>query len=196
MNRRDTRVRQQVASHCLHYPDDVRLPLLRRALEEVPDAGLSALLDHLARSSAVAAARHYVEVFDTEADRCLHLTWFTDGDTRRRGGSLAALKLEYRRHGFRLDDGELPDYLPVLLEFAALTGEPGQRLLAGFRPALRLLHRNLLAAGTPYAAAVGSVLATVPVRDDVRPVTVGAPVEQVGVEPVLLGYPTLPERTR
>ncbi|QFZ19787.1 nitrate reductase molybdenum cofactor assembly chaperone [Saccharothrix syringae] len=193
-----TRVHHQVAAHCLHYPDAVGgvLPLLGRCLAEAPDAGLAGLVDHLRRTPAVEAARHYVEVFDTKADRCLHLTWYTDGDTRRRGGALAALKQRYREHGYLLDPGELPDYLPVLLEFAAHTGEPGVRLLASYRPALELLHRNLLPLGTPYAPAVATVLATLPVRDDARPVTGGAPVERVGLEPVLLGYPTGPrERT-
>ncbi|KOV87960.1 hypothetical protein ADL03_05770 [Nocardia sp. NRRL S-836] len=185
-------MRHQIASHCLHYPDDVRdrLPLLRQCLDEAPDQGLAGLLEHLERTPPVDAARHYVDVFDTKADRCLHLTWYTDGDTRRRGASLAAVKEEYRRHGFRLTDGELPDYLPVLLEFAALTGEPGRRLLARFRPALVLLHRNLIPLGTPYAPAVAAVLAGVPVSDQARPVAADAPVERVGLEPVLLGYPS------
>ncbi|MFI9011533.1 nitrate reductase molybdenum cofactor assembly chaperone [Actinosynnema sp. NPDC053489] len=196
---RGTRVRLMVASHCLHYPEGLheRLPLLRRGLAEAPDAGLAALLDHLAGTPPVEAARRYVELFDTEADRSLHLTWYTDGDTRRRGASLVALKQRYRGHGYLLGDGELPDYLPVLLEFAAHTGDPGVRLLAGYRPALDVLHRNLLPLGTPYAAAVASVLATLPVRADARPVATDAPVERVGLEPVLLGYPTrLPEPTR
>jgi nitrate reductase molybdenum cofactor assembly chaperone NarJ/NarW len=196
---RATRVRQQVAAHCLHYPDAPaeRLDLLSRCLEEAPDAGLAAVVDHLRRTPPVEAARHYVEVFDTKADRCLYLTWYTDGDTRRRGASLAALKQRYRRHGFEASDDELPDYLPVLLEFAALTGEPGLRLLSSYRPALELLHRNLLPLGTPYASAVAAVLATVPVRDGARPVAADAPVERVGLEPVLLGYPTRPpEPTR
>ncbi|MBW4718547.1 nitrate reductase molybdenum cofactor assembly chaperone [Saccharothrix obliqua] len=189
MSRRDTRVRHRMASLCLHYPDDVRdrLPLLRGGLAEVPEPGVAALVDHLERTSPVDAARHYVEVFDTKADRCLHLTWYTDGDTRRRGGALAALKQEYRRHGLRLADGELPDYLPVLLEFAALTGEV--RSLAGFRPALDLLHRNLVALGTPYAPVVAGVLATLPARVETRALH-GDEVEFVGREPVLLGYPT------
>ncbi|MCE6999101.1 nitrate reductase molybdenum cofactor assembly chaperone [Saccharothrix sp. S26] len=195
---RTARVRQVVASHCLHYPDDElreRLPLLRRCLDEVPDPGLAALLDHLRRTPPVEAARHYVEVFDTDAQRCLYLTWYTDGDTRRRGASLAGLKREYRRHGFVPAAGELPDYLPVLLEFAARTGEV--RPLSGYRPALELLHRNLRDLGTPYASAVATVLATVPVREDARPVAADTPVERVGLEPVLLGYPTRPpESTR
>ncbi|RKT53807.1 nitrate reductase molybdenum cofactor assembly chaperone [Saccharothrix australiensis] len=197
-------VLQHVAAHCLHYPDDgllARLPLLRRCLAEVPRRqapGVAALLDHLGSTSPVAAGRHYVEVFDTEADRCLHLTWFTDGETRRRGGSLATLQGVYRRHGFRPAGGELPDYLPVLLEFAAVAGAPGQALLAEFQPALDLLHRNLAAIGTPYAPVVAAVVATLPQRSDHRrpdhrrPVAVGGrpPTERVGVEPVLLGYPT------
>lgn len=196
MNRRH-RTLWQAAAHCLSYPDDTlydRLPLVGRCLADTPV--MDPLLDFLARHTPLAAARHYVEVFDTVADRCLYLTWYTDGDTRRRGGALAGLKAGYRGHGLRLVGGELPDHLPVLLEFAARTGAPGQRLLAGFRPALELLHTTLTAFDTPYTSALTAVLTTLPHRGPTRPATARPPDELVGVEPVLLGYPTIRESTR
>ncbi|PPK71113.1 nitrate reductase molybdenum cofactor assembly chaperone [Actinokineospora auranticolor] len=193
---RKTRLRHRLASCCLHYPDDLipQVPLLRRCLAEVSAPGVEAVLDYVDGISPVAAARHYVEVFDTKANRCLHLTWYSDGDTRNRGGSLAAIKAEYRQRGYALAPDELPDYLPVLLEFAALTGS--QRLLTRFRPSVAMLHRNLVALGTPYAAVVADVLRDVPERDDATPVPRAAPVERVGLEPVLLGYPTFAESHR
>ncbi|ALG08616.1 nitrate reductase molybdenum cofactor assembly chaperone [Kibdelosporangium phytohabitans] len=194
---RAVNVLHQVASHCLHYPDDQlrqRIPLLRRCLGEIPAklaGGVPAVLDHVTRTSSVDAARHYVDVFDTKPGRCLYMTWYTDGDTRRRGGALAAMKSTYRQHGFQLADSELPDYLPILLEFAALTGQPGRELLARFRPGLDLLHTKLSAIDTPYAAVVAAVIATVPQAANALPAGLTPPAEQVGLEPVLLGYPTV-----
>ncbi|SMC67463.1 nitrate reductase molybdenum cofactor assembly chaperone [Kibdelosporangium aridum] len=197
-----TKVLHQVAAHCLHYPDVElyrRITLLRDCLAEIPPKladGITPLLDHLSATSEVDAARHYVDVFDTKPGRCLYMTWYTDGDTRRRGSSLASLKGIYRQHGFRPAAGELPDYLPILLEFAAQTGQPGQHLLARFRRGLELLHTNLSTMDTSYTAVVGAVIATVPQVPDALAAESQRTVEQVGLEPVLLGYPTILEPTR
>lgn len=187
----------QAASMCLHYPDGRcydHLALLRRGLADIAGAesgGITTVLDYLAGTAPGDAAQHYVTVFDTKPRRTLYLTWYSDGDTRRRGSSLAELKGLYRTHGFRLTAEELPDYLPVMLEFAAKAAAPGQRLLAGFRPALELLHHNLEDFGTPYAAVVRAVADTLPPIDHPsRPATIDAPSERVGVEPVALPYPT------
>nr|WP_042191350.1 nitrate reductase molybdenum cofactor assembly chaperone [Kibdelosporangium sp. MJ126-NF4]CEL20019.1 Respiratory nitrate reductase delta chain [Kibdelosporangium sp. MJ126-NF4]CTQ97242.1 Respiratory nitrate reductase delta chain (EC 1.7.99.4) [Kibdelosporangium sp. MJ126-NF4] len=194
---RATRVLQQVAAHCLHYPDDElysRIPLLRRCLAELPArqvGEIASVLDHFEQTAPVDAARHYVDVFDTKPGRCLYMTWYTDGDTRRRGGSLAAVKSTYRQHGFQLADGELPDYLPILLEFGALAGKPGLELLARFRQGMELLHSKLSAIDTPYTAVVGTVIATVPQSPAALPADTRQSTEQVGLEPVLLGYPTV-----
>ncbi len=71
---------------------------------------------------------HYVEVFDLSRKHTLYLSYWTDGDTRRRGEVLAAFKQRYRRSGFLVDTpGELPDYLPLVLEYAARRPATGPR---------------------------------------------------------------------
>ncbi|MGW5053667.1 nitrate reductase molybdenum cofactor assembly chaperone [Actinokineospora sp. NPDC004072] len=161
---------RQIAAWCLHYPDAAlrdRLPLLHECLAETPPGAaalLAPVLAHLRDSDPGAAERHYVEVFDTRARRCLYLTWYTDGDTRRRGRSLAELKSRYRSGGFHPPEDELPDYLPMVLEFAARGGQAGERVVAEFRPALHTLHQRLADLGTPYASAVAAVLDTVPAK--------------------------------
>lgn len=204
MRARQTRLLQRIAAMCLHWPDEqlhTALPLIAEAARELPapqrDA-VAGVVAHLEQAGPVAAGQRYVELFDVRPGRCLYLTWYTDGDTRRRGGSLARLKQVYRDNGFHLNDGELPDYLPVLLEFAALGGDPGQRLLAEFRPALVRLHQALSKIDTAYASLVEAVLTTVPApRKGTSPLPPAPPVEQVGMEPVLLGYPTTrPEGVR
>lgn len=182
-------VLRAVAGWCLQYPDDSVLgktALLRAALNEIADvpgrAELLRVLDHLDGPSP---GEHYVEVFDRKPRRTLHLTWYTDGDTRRRGSSLAELRQFYREHGFEPAENELPDFLPVVLEFAAAADSgTADELLARFRPGLELLHRNLIKLGTPYQDAIAAVLATIAAA--AQPPVPQPPRELVGLDP----YPT------
>ncbi|MEV5569908.1 nitrate reductase molybdenum cofactor assembly chaperone [Spirillospora sp. NPDC052269] len=185
----------QAASLLLDYPGPAlyeRRPLLREAvggLGRHDAAGrLSAFLDHMDATTPSALAEHYVETFDLRRRCCLHLTYYRDGDTRRRGASLVALKERYRAAGAEFaGGGELPDYLPVVLEFAALHG--GADLLAEHRAGIELLRLALADRGSPYAAPVEAVCATLPgasPRDRaeaLRLARTGPPAETVGLEP-------------
>ena len=130
-------------------------------------------------------ARHYVETFDLRRRCCLYLTYYRDGDTRRRGASLAALKARYRQAGLELVGGELPDFLPVMLEHAAATSSGD--LLAEHRPGLELLRMALADRESPYTRVVEAVCATLPgpaPRDRaqaLRLAQTGPPTETVGV---------------
>jgi nitrate reductase molybdenum cofactor assembly chaperone NarJ/NarW len=186
----------QAASVCLQYPDDTvlsTLPLVRRAVDELP-AGtprerLTAFLDAAAATPPTRMTQHYVEIFDTRRRCCLYLTWWTDGETRRRGNALAALKARYRAAGVELDTTELPDFLPAVLEFAATADlAAGLQLLQEHRAGIELLRLALLDAGTPYAGPVEAVCALLPGRSpaDVAAAKAlarnGPPREQVGLE--------------
>lgn len=192
----------QAASVCLQYPDDsVReiLPLVRRAVDELPSsrprARLAAFLQHVAATPPGVLAEHYVEVFDRRKRCCLYLTWWSDGETRRRGGALAALKQRYRAAGVELDSGELPDFLPAVLEYAATADlADGLALLQEHRAGLELLRLALIDAGTAYAAPVEAVCALLPGPSPADVATAkalarsGPPREQVGLE--LAPFPT------
>jgi nitrate reductase delta subunit len=160
----------QAASVLLQYPDAAwraRLPVVTGALDGLPPGaprdGLAAVVAFAAATAPGELESHYVEVFDRRRRCCLHLTWWTDGETRRRGLSLARLKAVYREHGVELMDGELPDFLPVVLEFAAQADvRRGLKLLQEHRPALELLRLALDDAGTPYAGVLAAVCALLP----------------------------------
>lgn len=62
----------------------------------------------------------YVQTFDLTPATSLHLTWHIFGDSPRQGRALAAINEVYRDAGFNPVPGELPDYLPMLLEFMAV----------------------------------------------------------------------------
>lgn len=193
---RDQAVVLQAVSVCLQHPDARVLalfPLVRAAVAELPDCRsaerLTHFLDVADATSPIRAAAHHVSVFDTRRRCCPYLTWWSDGETRRRGASLAAVQARYHAAGFELAGGELPDYLPVVCEYAATADlVDGLALLQEHRPGLELLRLALLDAGTPYAAPVEALCALLPGPSphDVAAARAlarsGPPREQVGLE--------------
>ena len=135
-------------------------------------------------------AQHYVETFDLRRRCALYLTYYRYGDTRKRGMAMLEFKAAYRAAGFEpvTGDGELPDYLPLVLDFAALHPR-GERLLCAHRADLELLLRALRQAASPYADVLEAVCAQLPGlrRPDLARVRrswqEGPPREDVGLEP-------------
>lgn len=160
------RVILQAASLCLQYPDAALLgqfPVAARAVAALPSSPSRDKLRAFLATLPDDLARHYVELFDTRRRCCLYLTWWSDGETRRRGGSLAALKDRYRRSGAEFSHRELPDFLPAVLEFAATVDlAAGLALLQEHRPGLELLRLALKEAGTVYQGPVEAVCALLP----------------------------------
>jgi len=168
---RDDRVVHLVAGRCLDYPSvdlATALPAMREALAEQGDSPaavlVAGLVDHLAGGDLDALQRAYVDTFDLSRKHALYLSYWTDGDTRRRGEVLGRFKTAYRSSGAVVDThGELPDYLPMVLEFAArVDREAGVALLQEYRASLELLRIALQERQSPYAAAVVAVCATLP----------------------------------
>jgi len=191
------RVVWQAASLVLGYPDDEvvdRAELVRAALADAApqrSADFASLWDFWATTAPATVQNHYVEIFDLSRRHTLYLSYYTDGDTRRRGESLMTIKQRYRRSGFLVDThGELPDYLPLILEYAArVDPRDGAELLQEFRRSLELLRLALVDKGTPYAGVVAAVCATLPgpsPRDRqavMAMAAAGPPTETVGLEP-------------
>ena len=195
----DDRVVHQVASWCLDYPDPGlidRLPTMTSALAEQPDSTparmLLPLLEHLASRPLEELQQSFVDTFDLSRKHALYLSYWTDGDTRRRGEVLGRFKSAYRASGFLVDThGELPDYLPMVLEFAACADPvAGAALLQEYRASLELLRIALDEVQSPYAAVVTAVCATLPGESPADRAAVmvmvgmsGPPTETVGLDP-------------
>jgi nitrate reductase molybdenum cofactor assembly chaperone NarJ/NarW len=150
-------------------------------------------LEWLSRSSPDTVARHYVDTFDLRRRCALYLTYYRYGDTRRRGMAMLEFTAAYRAAGFELGGfepagSELPDYLPLVLDFAALHPR-GEKLLRAHRAELELLLRGLRDAESPYAGVVEAVCAGLPAPRRVDLALVrrlsesGPPAEEVGLEP-------------
>lgn len=187
----------QVVSLLLDYPDAVlveRLPMLREVVATLPDAQrepLAEVLDTLADSELAELQAEYVDTFDVTRKCSLHLTYFTQGDTRRRGVALVEFKQAYRRAGVDFDtDVELPDHLCVVLEFGAVQDRAtAWHLLNRHRVGIEVLRAGLAQRSSPWLPAVEALRATLPELDGddrtalMRLVAEGPPQEEVGLEP-------------
>ncbi|HEY3411348.1 MAG TPA: nitrate reductase molybdenum cofactor assembly chaperone, partial [Propionicimonas sp.] len=113
----------QAAALLLAYPEaDLieNLDVIETALAGSATAELFApVLTHLRSQPLRESQSFHVQEFDLSRRHALHLSYWTDGDTRRRGEVLAEIKGVFRDSGLLGDlHGELPDYLPIMLEFA------------------------------------------------------------------------------
>ena len=196
---RQLAVAWQAASLLLGYPDERLLrdlDMVRGASYDLPDVlgePIRRLVAHLESTPATQLQADYVATFDNRRRNSLFLTYFAHGDTRKRGVALLRFKQTYLRSGFVLDvdgGGELPDHLCVVLEYAATVDqELGWGLLLDHRAGLEVLRMSLRDSGSPWAAAVEVVTATLPPlrgdeRDAVRRLAAeGPPEEEVGLTP-------------
>ena len=188
-------VAARAASLLLRYPDEsvmAALPTLYDALTDLPRAvgdRLRPVADHRRDTDPTALAAEYVELFDFRRRCCLHLTYYTCGDTRKRGEALVGFTAAYKAAGLEVVGGELADYLPAVLDLAAVD-DGGWRLLRNHRVALHLVVTAL--DRSVYGNAAEAVRGMLPpargadleaAADLAR---TGPPTEQVGLEPYRL----------
>ncbi|MFB7462922.1 nitrate reductase molybdenum cofactor assembly chaperone [Streptomyces sp. NPDC056224] len=187
----------RLVSLLLQYPDSeliaarAELTGVVQALPATPAAEhLARFTDWFAAQDPEALERHYVEMFDLRRKSSLYLTYYLHGDTRRRGMALLTLNQRYRAAGWNTDGGELPDHLPVVLEFAALAGPGGgEAPLRQHRRGLELVHRALTDADSPYRYLLAALLTLLPPPTEADRAAVdqlaaeGPPDEEVGLDP-------------
>ena len=194
MTRSDRIRTHMVASLLLDYPDPAfreRLPLIEAEVALLPPAVrlvLARFLGVVSGSGQDDFEKAYVATFDLKRKCCLYLTYYAAGDTRRRGQALVTFMEAYRAAGWEFEGEDLPDYLPAVLEFSALSDSPiAEQLLAAHRDGIEVLRAALLAVGSPYAAVIEAVCLSLPPIDDaVRDrylalVNEGPPTETVGL---------------
>ena len=96
---------------------------------------------------------NYVQTFDFNDKANLYLTYYKSGEEKERGNILAELKEIYSFAGLEIESSELPDYLPLLLEFISCTDEKIHfDLLNRFRDPIHKIQTVLSEQNSPYAA--------------------------------------------
>jgi nitrate reductase delta subunit len=184
----------RAASLLLRYPDPgvlAAVPTVVAALDGLPEAIAGPLRQaaaHRTDRDPAALAAEYVELFDFRRRCCLHLTYYTAGDTRRRGEALVTFAEAYKAAGLVVVDGELPDFLPAVLDLA-VHDESGWQLLRAHRVGLDLLTQALAKEGSAYRHVVEAVRTMLPAARPAdlaaaaRLARTGPPQESVGLEP-------------
>ncbi len=164
----------KLLSLCLAYPDAQvleALPEMEAAAAGLGDPRARERLSHfmtlLKAQSLLKLQEHYTAVFDMNPAASLNLTYHLMGDSEERGRTLAELLEVYRQAGFEPAVNELPDFLPLLLEFIAAapqaeTHAPILRCLA----AVPALADRLKESGSMYAVPLELLSAAVPEAAD------------------------------
>ncbi len=150
-----------------HIPDIREALEAERALPRSARRRLGALLDRLEREDLLDAQATYSELFDRSRSLSLHLFEHVHGDSRERGQAIIDLGQQYLDRGFFLDGSELPDFIPVFVEFASCLPPAEAREMLG-EPAhvLAALEERLAERGSDYAAVLGAVVALAGAQPD------------------------------
>jgi nitrate reductase molybdenum cofactor assembly chaperone NarJ/NarW len=161
----------KVLSALLCYPQ----PDLQAALGEMTEAleaeallperdrqALRTLMTQMEQTDLMDLQERYVRLFDRGRALSLHLFEHVHGESRDRGQAMVDLLEIYRRHGFELNARELPDYVPLFLEYLAQRpDEEALELLADAMPVMALLGARLAERGSDYHAVFAALAAMV-----------------------------------
>lgn len=185
----------RVLARLLGYPDtELRdhLSELQQALHEeraltpLRLAELDALIEQLGRPDSLDTEAAYVEHFDRGRATSLHLFEHVHGDSRERGPAMIDLAQTYEKAGLFLAEGEMPDYLPVVLEFTSTQPQREAReFLAEMAHIFNAIFAALQERGSAYAAVLGALLELA--GEKPQPVLIAAdePLDTVWAEPVV-----------
>lgn len=195
----------RVLSSLLLYPEPELLSsqkmLNQLLLEELPDwhTTLQELFAHIGGAPLIDLQQQYVMTFDRNPSHSLHLFEHIHGESRDRGQAMVDLMAEYSRHGLQMVGDDLPDYVPLFLEFLSQqTAEEAERLLGDAIHVLAHIGRKLRANGSPYACIFellqtqtviqAEELSGPPVRDMDEALEIFGPGAD-GIEPLLKSAP-------
>jgi nitrate reductase molybdenum cofactor assembly chaperone NarJ/NarW len=181
----------RVLSALLQYPDEELVAARDELLGAANDARVEAFVEAQSSVPLRDLQDEYVTTFDFDRRASLYLTYHTHGDRRQRGIELVRLKRRFAEEGLELAGGELPDYLPALLEFASLVPD-GHEPLTELRPSLELLRGRLHQRESRYAPLLDVLVEQLPPLTHAqqerarRLAEEGPPSELVGLEPVVM----------
>ena len=194
VSKADKQTAHMAASLLLDYPLPERTAhyaSIRAAVAKLPapvSTEFLTFLDAIDGYSQQQLEAHFTATFDLKRKCCPYLSYYSTGDTRKRGMALVRFIEAYRAAGWEVDAEELPDYLPVVLEFSARSDSPiASDLLASHREGIEVLRVALASFDSPYAHVVAAVSASLPEIDDATReryqllINEGPPSELVGV---------------
>jgi len=185
----------RVLARLLSYPDaELRshLSAMRDALrtERAITVGrlaeLDVLMDALSSGDPFDTEAVYVQLFDCGRATSLHLFEHVHGDSRDRGPAMIDLAQTYDKAGLYLAPGELPDYLPVVLEFVS-TQPPREAcaFLSEMAHIFNAIFSALQQRQSAYASVIGALLELAGEKAQAVDLAPEEPLDESWVEPVV-----------
>ncbi|HWI75935.1 MAG TPA: nitrate reductase molybdenum cofactor assembly chaperone [Sphingomicrobium sp.] len=154
-----------------------------RAIPAAELEGVRAFTERLRRADIMDAQEYWIGLFDRSKRLALHLYEHSYGESRDRGQAMVNLALTYRMNGFELNAAEMPDYLPLFLEFLSVIPEVhARRYLTDAIEIIEALRIRLEERDSTYAAPLGA-LVTLAQRE----------ADDAEVEAILAGEPEDPK---
>lgn len=155
----ETRQMFKVLSLLLQYPEPDLIGALPELEQIIRAWSCSEVREECGRFLAYLQAAPLVEMqaeytarIDFDPSTCMHLTFHECGDSRQRGSALVRFKELYRSGGYDLSTSELPDFLPVVLEFLAVCpDEACTELFARYEAHITTLAARLKDRNSPYS---------------------------------------------
>ncbi|MBL4617633.1 MAG: nitrate reductase molybdenum cofactor assembly chaperone [Robiginitomaculum sp.] len=143
----------RVLAHLLAYPQAELLENMVELTAVINDEGLLKgrarknllkFMDEFAATDLMELQEQYVELFDRGRAHCLHLFEHVHGESRFRGQAMIDLADKYKTKGLEIGTGELPDYLPLMLEFISISAaDEGLELLEQAAPVIATIGEKL-----------------------------------------------------
>jgi nitrate reductase delta subunit len=173
------KLQMKVISLLLQYPDEglIRsLSLMETSLAPLPNSSardkLVRFIPYLQTTPLIRLQETYTETFDLNPSTCLNLTYHLLGDGEKRGKVMARLQEIYKEAGYETITGELPDYLPLMLEFLSACPESGGAgVLWSYLGPVEKLTGLLKDSGNPYSLLL-DIVADFVRRQGLRPLEV------------------------
>lgn len=152
----------------LSYPDEALLAALPELVAAIRNEGalgrgslglLAAFAEALRAEEPISAQERYVALFDRSRQVSLYLFEHVHGDSRDRGMAMVKLRELYAAAGLLADSNELPDYLPMYLEYlSVLPAAQARGSLRDVGPILQAIHGRLTERESSYAAPFAGLL--------------------------------------
>ncbi len=130
-----------------------------RVISPEQRAHLKTLVDEICTRDLMDAQENYIELFSRGRYLSLFLFEHVHGESRDRGQAMVDLMAQYQSAGFEIDGNELPDYIPLYLEYlASLEDSEARSGLADIEHLLALLAARLQERNSAYGACFNALL--------------------------------------
>ena len=151
----------KILSKLLDYPEreiidnlDELIEIINNSFEinQIEKESLVTFINWMSKHSVIEIQQEYVKTFDMTPDHSLHLTHHIFGDDKARGPALIDLNEHFKSEGFEMKQGEIPDYLPLILEYISTLNEiEAGTFLADANKIVKILTKNLFKANSPFS---------------------------------------------